>query len=503
MASDGSREYDVIVLGAGPAGSAAARQLATWGHRTLLVDRAERDSRAIAESLPPSARRTLTALDLLSAVDRAGFHPWSGNTVVWAGQDPRIEAFAPDAQGYQVVRSDLDRVLRDAAVSSGAHLLVGLVRDAKLPADTSDNGCKATAIVETNEGQHTLEGRFILDCTGRTGVVARQGLRRMAPSLRTIALTGRWLAVNTWRIVPDTHTLVASYADGWAWSVSTGSDVRDFTVMVDPVRTHLTRGAPALDVYRAELAKVRAFDAILERAQLTHGPWGADASVYCADRYAGPGYLLVGDAASFIDPLSSFGVKKALASAWVAAAVVHTAIDRPAMHDEALGFHDRRERAVFASSRRQSAQFAVEAAVDTPHPFWLARVTSDNDEATGEELDPASLARDPRVRAAFADLRRRPALRLETGSALRLTSSAAIRGHEIVMDDHLILPCAPDGVRYIRGVDLIALARQAPAYRDAGELYEAFTRDRPGVVLPDFLGALSALIAFGVLVNRD
>jgi flavin-dependent dehydrogenase len=438
---------------------------------------------------------------LLSAVERAGFHPWSGNTVVWAGQDPRIEAFAPDAQGYQVVRSDLDRVLRDAAVSSGAQLLVGLVRDAGLPADSSDNDRKPTALVETREGRHAFEGRFILDCTGRTGVVARQGLRRMEPSLHTIALTGRWHTLNTSRIVPDTHTLVASYADGWAWSVSTGSDVRDFTVMVDPVRTNLTRGAPALDVYRAELAKVRAFDAVLARAQLTHGPWGADASVYCADRYAGPGYLLVGDAASFIDPLSSFGIKKALASAWVAAAVVHTAIDRPALHDEALGFHDRRERAVFASSRRQAGQFAVEAAVDTPHPFWLARVASDNDEATGEELDPGALARDPRVRAAFEDLRRRPELRLETGSALRLTSRAAIRGHEIVKDEHLILPCAPDGVRYIRGVDLVALARLAPEHSDVGTLYETFVRDRPAVALPDFLGALSTLIAFGVLVS--
>jgi flavin-dependent dehydrogenase len=99
-------------------------------------------------------------------------------------------------------------------------------------------------------------------------------------------------------------------------------------------------------VYRAEVAKVRPFVSLLVDATLEDGPWGADASGYDASRYAGPGFLLVGDAASFIDPLSSFGVKKALASAWVAAVATHTSISRPAMSDDALRFHDRRERAV-------------------------------------------------------------------------------------------------------------------------------------------------------------
>ena len=94
-------------------------------------------------------------------------------------------------------------------------------------------------------------------------------------------------------------------------------------------------------MYRAELDKATNMRGLLEGAQLSGAPWGCDASLYSAHRYAGNGFLLVGDAASFIDPLSSFGVKKALASAWLAAIVVNTSLGNPAMGAVASEFFDR------------------------------------------------------------------------------------------------------------------------------------------------------------------
>ena len=61
-------------------------------------------------------------------------------------------------------------------------------------------------------------------------------------------------------------------------------------------------------------------------AALDGGPWGWDASMYCAEHLAGEDWLLAGDAASFIDPLSSAGVKKAMASGWLAAVTVNTSL---------------------------------------------------------------------------------------------------------------------------------------------------------------------------------
>src|SRR5687767_5670804 len=338
---------DVLIIGAGPAGCAAARMLASFGHRVLLVDRPSTGRNALAESIPPSANRLLVELGMKNTVEAAGFHPWLGNTVWWGSEAPRVEPFASGESGYQVERARFDAVLRQEAAQSGAQIVTGTVRD-------------------VDDYPATL----VLDCSGRAGVIARKGYRRPEASHRTVALVGVWRAKTPWTAEQRGHTLVAAHADGWAWSVPTADDVRYFTVMVDPERSHLTKGAPSLDVYLAELRKVTPFVPWLDNADLIEGPWGADASLYSTSQYSGPGFLLVGDAASFIDPLSSFGVKKALASGWLAAITANTILKTPEMADEARAFYERREHAVVESFRQQTARFAAETANAEAHPFW-------------------------------------------------------------------------------------------------------------------------------------
>jgi len=497
------REYDAIVIGAGPAGCGAARLLAAWSHRVLLVDRPGGQSRLLAESIPPSAQKILAALGLLQAIEDAGFTLWRGNTVWWGEDSPRIETFPPGAAGYQVERRRLDDLLRRLAEQSGADVRTGLVRDVRLAGGDSEKFALPSVTIESAGEVSHASAPFVLDCSGRTGVIARHALRRSDSPARTVALAGVWTAERGFDGVDPTHTLVASYEDGWAWSVATSAHTRYLTAMVDPERTDLARGASALDVYVTETSKVRAFAGMIGTARLVDGPWGADASPYSARDYAGRDFLLVGDAGSFIDPLSSFGVKKALASAWLAAIATHTALTTSAMRDEALAFFNRRERELAASAMRPSARFAADAAAGTPHPFWLARATEPKDDELEDAPDPAVLATDPDVLTAFDDLRRRPEIRLRTGTVVRVAPRAAVRGREIVMDDHLFLPAWPGGVHYLRSVDLVALTRLAPQHRDVGDLYTAFVQATREVPLPDFLGALSALIARGALVHGN
>lgn len=495
--------YDAIVIGAGPAGCAAARLLAAWTHRVLLVDRPGGQSRLLAESVPPSTQKVLAALGTLQAIEDAGFTPWRGNTVWWGEDSPRIETFPPAAAGYQVDRARFDALLRRLAEQSGADVRTGLVRDVRLAGDADANGRAWPSItIEAGSESTDASAPFILDCSGRTGIIARRGLRHTDSPARTVALAARWTDERGFNGIDSTHTLVASYADGWAWSVATSPSTRHVTVMVDPERTDLARGESALEVYRAEVGKVRAFADLIAAARLTGGPWGADASPYAAREYAGRDFLLVGDAGSFIDPLSSFGVKKALASAWLAAIATHTALTSPSMRDEAFGFFNRRERELAASAMKPSARFAADAAAGTPHPFWLARAAEIKDDELDDTPDPVVLASDPDVLAAFDDLRRRPEVRLSRGLEARVAPRAAVRGREIVMDDHLFLPAWPGGLRYLRSVDLVGLTELAPRHRDVGDLYAAFVQAHRDVALPDFLGALSVLIARGALVHQ-
>ncbi len=511
------RHVEVLIAGAGPAGCAAARMLAAWGHQVILVDRPPGTRPALAESIPPSARRILSALAMANAVEAAGFQPWLGNTVWWGDAGPRVEAFRPGETGYQVERSRFDKVLRGEAARAGADVRTGTVRHVVVPGLESAgsapaSGADALATIDVDGQLTEIRASIVLDCSGRAGVIARHGLRDGGTSHRTVALAGVWQAGKTWPEAQDGHTLVVSHADGWAWSVPTDPETRYFTVMVDPERSHLARGVAAVDVYRAELDKVAPFRPWLEHATLVAGPWGADASLYSCRRQAGPGFLVVGDAASFVDPLSSFGVKKALASGWLAAVVVHTMFTTPAMAGEAMAFFERRERAIVDGLRKQTREFATGAAgaaEGAGHPFWEARTSSgparvERQESLveGEGPDPSALARDPDVLAALDDLRRRPEIRLRLSDQADIRKRAAIRGNLIVMDDHLFAPAWPGGLRYLRNIDLLTLVRLAPKHRDAGELYEALFQAHPGVSLPDFLGALSTLLARAVLEHK-
>jgi len=508
--SDAGDVPDVLIVGAGPAGCAAAIVLSQCGRRVLLIDRPAGARHALAESIPPSARRILSVLGMKDAADAAGFQPWLGNTVWWGGADPRVETFATGEAGHQVERARFDALLRGAAAEAGVTLRSGFVSDVTIPSldqsrsgEPDVNGVSAT--IEADGHSSRVTARIVLDCSGRAGVIARRGLRVTETSHHTVALVGVWRAGPPWPAAQHGHTLVASHADGWAWSVPTTRDTRYVTVMVDPERSHLTRGASALGVYRAELQKVAPFSRWLDGATLVDGPWGADASLYGTHHHAGPGYLLVGDAGAFIDPLSSFGVKKALASGWMAAVTANTVLTTPSMRDAAVEFYERRERAVIRSFHSQTARYAAEAVGDGAHPFWPARLAvapPDADAGDADEIDTTLLARDPDVLAALGDLRQRPQIQLRLGDRARIGLRSAIRGHQIVMDDHLFLPAWPEGVRYLRNIDLLLLLRLAPGCRDVSELYDACLRAHPGVALPDFLGALATLVARGGLQHE-
>lgn len=482
-------KYDVAVVGAGPAGSTASRLLASWGHRVILLQRPETPASTLAESIPPSCRKLFAACGILDSIDAAGFIRSTGNTVWWGSSQPREERFAEGALGYQVERGTFDDLLRGAAAASGAELRENAVRDIS----------KGTSSVRVHCGSDEIEARFLLDCSGRSGIVARRGWRAEPPGQpRTVALVAVWTSATGWGRIDPTHTLIESYDDGWAWSVPAPRCRRYVTCMVDPQRTRLARGAPAEEIYRLELAKASHLQALLQDSRLERGPWGCDASVYAAKTYAADRILLVGDAASFIDPLSSCGVKKAIASAWLAAVAVHTSLLTPAMTDAALRLFASREEEMASSMLRQSRPFFEDATVAHTSPFWSDRAGG-VDLPSATEPDVRAFREDPRVQSAFAWLKAQPGIALRAAGGLRKEPHAVVRGHEIVMEERLVADACPAGLRFVRDVDLAGVLTLAPNHDQVGTLFEAYNRRFPPVALPDFLGALSLMIAFGLL----
>jgi flavin-dependent dehydrogenase len=467
---------EILVLGGGPAGCTAARLLALWGHQVRLVTKPHVvGATGLAESLTPSCGKFFDLLGIRDAIDAAGFVPTTGNTVWWGSSTPRVEIFANGAWGWQVTAPRLEGVMRSAAAEAGVAI---------------------EERVLTPEDAVTWPARFRIDCSGRAGVLAKARSGRVAePGHRTVALSAIWRRDSAWDLPDASHTLIESYADGWAWSVPIDHMRRAVAVMVDPQTSALARTDGALATYLGELQKTTRFRDLLASARSEGGPVGWDASMYHATEYAGDDWLVAGDAASFVDPLSSAGVKKALASGWLAAIVVHTSLTRPEMGAVARRFFADREAEMYGNFLALTKHYLREAAVDQAQPFWAERAETKevDDRRAVQELERAA------VLAAYDRIKAAPALEVRRGAGVRLEPRPAIAGSEIVMEPRLVTDQEPRGVRFVYDVDVVALVGLAPKCGQVPELYEALVARAGPTDLPAFLTALATAVARGWL----
>jgi flavin-dependent dehydrogenase len=474
-------EFDAAVIGGGPAGCTVARLLASWGYSVVVIAPAHRVPER-AETLPPSSRRLFRLLEVHDHIDSAGFYRTAGNTAWWGSEEPRVETYpTADGPGYQVTRGEFDRLLLNMALEAGATICHDRVRDV----DMRDG---AVVHLRSHAG---IRARFVVDASGRSGVIARRGLRVAEPDYRTVAICGYWHSDK-----PDndpSYTLIESYRDGWAWSMPVSATRRFVTVMIDVRTTKTLRGQGVAATYYAELDKTRPFKQLLAQDRLDGTPWACDASLYHATNYASPNYLLAGDAGSAVDPLSSYGVKKAMQSAWLAATVVNTCLRNTNLASTALDYFDARERQVYSDQMRQTAVHFRTVASREMHPFWTQRSEAPPETAFCTESE---------LSRALDELKCAQSIRLKRAPCARARRVPRVRGREIVLDDALAAPQLPLGIEYLRGVDLWMLAQMAENFSQVPDLYAAYNRACPEVALPNFLSALSVLLAKGVLRNE-
>ena len=481
---------DVFVIGGGPAGATAGRLLASWGWSVIVAHRAAPARIGLAESLPASTRKLLAFLRLLDAVESGTFHPNTGNAGAWAGASRQTPS---SGEGFHVRRPPFDALLRREALGAGAHVVKAIVRRVDL--------ARQPHRIEyaTDEGVTTCAASMVLDCSGRAGIIARHGLRRTDARYRTMAIVADW-DCPSWPAGEQTRTVIDSYASGWAWSVPLSARRRQCTIMIEPSaiggRGHDTGPFALHRAYVREIARAREIASRLAGATQTSAAWACESSVYHASRAGDRGVLLVGDAASFIEPLSSAGVKKAMTSAWRAAVVANTCLTNAAMAGAAVDFYTARERAIYADCQQRAGRFFQEAADSYANAFWSSRA-----EATAPASSSTSATAG--MRAAFDKLRAAPRLALRLASALRFTPVADIEGREVVLREGVVMPGDREPVRFAAGVNLAALARLAVACDEVPALFSAYTAHVGPVPMDGLLTGLSLLVARQALIHED
>jgi flavin-dependent dehydrogenase len=322
--------YDCIVLGGGPAGSTAAALVAEAGFSTLQLERDKFPRFHIGESLIPETYWTLRRLGMLERLRKSAFpEKYSVQFVSGEGKtsvpfyfnqhDPR-----ECSQTWQVWRGEFDQMLFENAAEKGAEchdqtrvLEVLFERDGAAGEDRAAGVCLQGA-----DGQkRTVAAQVIIDASGQQSIIgARLGVRKTHPRLKKMAIWTYYKNAERRPGIDGGATLVlrTQNRNGWFWYIPLHSDITSVGVVGDVEYMTGGRGKPE-EVFAEEVALCPALGQRLAGATQADGIRVAREFSYVSERAAGSGWVLVGDAFAFIDPLYSSGVFLALKSGELAA----------------------------------------------------------------------------------------------------------------------------------------------------------------------------------------
>ena len=350
-----SKFTQVLVVGGGPAGSTVATFLAREGFDVTLMEKEVFPRYHIGESLLPSCMPILDLLGARKKVDACGFQVKRGGYFDWGGEQWDITFGDPSedySYSYQVVRSDFDQLLLNHAKSQGVSVLEG----AEVKRLRFDGARPRIAIWspvgrDGRTQEQEIGFHFLIDASGRAGLMTTRHLhiRRHHEIFKNIAVWGYWKGAKSLPIGPEGAIAICSVPDGWFW----GIPLHDGSLSVGLV-THKTtfaskrkEGASSDRIYCEAIQECPVIADLLAPAELVTPLRIEQDYSYTSDRFTGPGYFLVGDAACFLDPLLSTGVHLATYSALLAAASLASVFRGEVSEKQAADFYEQTYRQAY------------------------------------------------------------------------------------------------------------------------------------------------------------
>ncbi len=337
---------DVIVVGGGPGGSAAATALARQGRRVALVEKDRHPRFHIGESLLPMSMPLFEELGVRASVERLG--------VIKRGAD-----FPSDTPGgytvfrftrtlhpiwpyaVQIRRQDLDELLFATARDAG----VAAIQDTEIDTVRFDaDGVEARGS-QRDGTPVAYRARYLIDASGRDTLLGRQwGVKRRHRRHQSAALFAHLTGVRRRDGEHEGNISIYRVSDGWVWVIPLPGGVASVGLVCGPDTLRQRAGEREAFLLRV-LRSIPGLAERLDEPQVIGHLQATGNYSYQCSRIAGRRWIMVGDAAAFIDPIFSSGVHVALHSALEAARLVGAVLDEPGLERRLQRRYHRQHRA--------------------------------------------------------------------------------------------------------------------------------------------------------------
>ena len=338
---------DVAVIGGGPAGSAAATLLARRGYKVIALEKARHPRFHIGESLLPMNLPLFERLGVLDKVRALGVFKSGADFEADNERGYNTFAFAraignSPPHAYQVWRQDFDKMLYEHARECGAD-----AREGHEVLAVEQNGPRATRLeVRADDGaNYAIQARYVVDASGRDAFLAgKKHLRRKNREHQSAAIFGHFRGAEA-RLGEDAGNIsIYRFKHGWMWMIPLPEGVMSVGAVCWPEYLKQRKGR-TVEYLLDTLKQNAGLWQRMKRAVLIGEVRVTGNYSYDSRRMGGPGWVLIGDAFAFLDPVFSSGVYLAMSGAESAAAVVDTALRDPQREKALLRKLEKRQRA--------------------------------------------------------------------------------------------------------------------------------------------------------------
>jgi flavin-dependent dehydrogenase len=342
---------DVAVIGGGPSGSTAAALLARRGYKVIALEKEHHPRFHIGESLLPMNLPLFERLGVLNKVRAMGVFKAGADFEADNERGYNTFAFAralgdSPPHAYQVWRQDFDQMLYRHARECGAD-----AREGHEVRALEQNGPRESRLdVRTDDGRgYRIQARYVVDASGRDAFLsARKKLRRKNDQHQSAAIFGHFRGAGRRSGEDAGNISIYAFEHGWMWMIPLPGDVMSVGAVCRPGYFKQRKGR-TLEFLLDTLKRSPALWRRVEHAELMGNEVRVTGNYsYDSARMGGPGWVLVGDAFAFLDPVFSTGVYLAMIGAEQAAAVVDAALREPARERALLRKLEKRQRAGMA-----------------------------------------------------------------------------------------------------------------------------------------------------------